>query len=106
MAVKMAAETFNNSCHFTYCICHFLDRKSIANISIIGLLTNNSEIKVPKNCSLPGQLKTNVDEMCVLQNNSHNILLNFLLLFHLQVRPFFIIDWFTDPPTLLFGKLK
>ena len=22
------------------------------------------------------------------------------------VRPFFIIDWFTDPPTLLFGKLK
>ena len=22
------------------------------------------------------------------------------------LRPFFIIDWFTDPPTLLFGKLK
>ena len=22
------------------------------------------------------------------------------------IRPFFIIDWFTDPPTLLFGKLK
>ena len=21
-------------------------------------------------------------------------------------RPFFIIDWFTDSPTLLFGKLK
>ena len=23
-----------------------------------------------------------------------------------MVRPFFIIDWFKDPPTLLFGKLK
>ena len=22
------------------------------------------------------------------------------------IRPFFIIDWFTDPPTFLFGKLK
>ena len=25
---------------------------------------------------------------------------------HSVLRPFFIIDWFTDPPTLLFGKLK
>ena len=23
-----------------------------------------------------------------------------------MLRLFFIIDWFTDPPTLLFGKLK
>ena len=28
------------------------------------------------------------------------------LIFIVNVRPFFIIDWFTDPLTLFFGKMK
>ena len=29
-----------------------------------------------------------------------------LVSLQMTLRPFFFIDWFTDPPTLLFGKLK
>ena len=65
MAVKMVAEKFGLTTIVILLtvgpICHFLDRKLMANISII--LTNKSVIKVPKNCSLAGQLKTNFNEI-------------------------------------------